>query len=395
LKERRNIQYSEQSSDSISPPSGAAHSRRPLKAFFDSAESIADTSENHRDRLFLQVLVWIGLNNAALIVIFYTLLPLNEQGKAIGGALLWFSLAVTALVAVIFLKFGLRILCVNLLLVILSAILISSNFFLGGTMSPTMIFLLAIPVLAATLTSPSWTFCWTAITVAAWLLVLIAENQGFETRRISIAANAGAIQVLALLHTVIIVMSVLGSYVFSNSRLRATTEAKNKSLDYLARHDSLTGIPNRRALFEGLQQCISHSIDCKTPFALLVIDMDNFKKINDSLGHSFGDEVLKHFAQRLKTGFRETDFVARIGGDEFGVVLEPVNELASVKTAVERFFKDSDNTVEVEGQAVSYECCTGIAIYPEHGETIASLYEKADHAMYRAKRNAPGEFIWR
>jgi diguanylate cyclase (GGDEF)-like protein len=395
VKEPQSIRYSEQTSESANPPSSWEHSERLPKALLGLDESVAETSAAHRDRLFLQVLLGLGLNIVALLVIFYALLPLTQQGKDIGSTLLWSIMGSTVLVAVIFLRFGMRIFCVNLLLVILSALLISGNFVLGGTMSPTMIFLLAVPVLAATLMSPRWAFCWTAIIVAAWLLVLVLENQGFETRRITIAANVGSIQVLSLLGTGIIVMSVLGSYVSSNSRLRAIMEAKNKSLDYLASHDSLTDIPNRRALFEHAQQCILRGSRFKKPFALLVIDMDNFKQINDSLGHSFGDEVLKHFAKRLKTGFRETDFVARLGGDEFGVVLEPVDDLASVKIAVERFFIDSDNEVAIDGRSVRYECCTGIAIYPEDGDTIASLYEKADHAMYRAKGDTPGDFIWR
>ncbi|MEH6569377.1 MAG: GGDEF domain-containing protein [Halioglobus sp.] len=395
MKEPQSIQYSEQASESISPPSSWEHSGRLPKPILNLDESIAETSEDHRDRLFLQVLFGLGLNVVALLVIFYTLLPLSQQGKDVGGTLLWSIMAATVSVALLFQRFGMRIFFVNLLLVVLSTVLVAGNFMLGGTMSPTMIFLLVIPVLAATLMNRRWAFCWTAITVALWLLVLVLENQGFETRRITIAANVGSIQVLSLLGTGIIIMSVLSSYVNANSRLRAAMEAKNKSLDYLASHDSLTSIPNRRALFEHAQQCIMRGNRSGKPFALLVIDLNDFKQINDSLGHSFGDEVLTHFAKQLKTGFRETDFVARLGGDEFGVVLEPVEGLASVQIAVERFFRDSDNEVEIDGQGVRYECSTGIAMYPQNGETIASLYEEADHAMYRAKRNAPGEFLWR
>ena len=331
MKEPQNIQYSEQTSESTSPHSNLESLGDLPNTLPNLDESIAETTADHRDRLFLLVLLGLGLNVAALLAVFYTLVPLSQQGKDIGSLLLWSIMATTISVAGIFLTFGMRIFCVNLLLAVLSALLIAGNFILGGTMSPTMIFLLAIPVLAATLMSRRWAFSWTAITVAVWLLVLILENQGFETRRITIAANVGSIQVLSLLGTGIIVMSVLGSYVSANSRLRAALEAKNKSLDYLASHDSLTGIANRRAFFTHLQQCILRGSRFEKPFAVLVIDLDNFKQVNDSLGHSFGDEVLKHLATRLKTGFRETDFVARLGGDEFGVVLEPVKERASVK----------------------------------------------------------------
>ena len=144
-------------------------------------------------------------------------------------------------------------------------------------------------------------------------------------------ANVESIHVLALLGTAFMIMSMLGSYVASNGRLRQAMELKNERLDYLASHDPLTSIPNRRALFERAQECLLRGHRSGKPFALLVIDLNDFKQINDTLGHSAGDAVLQHFANRLKEGFRETDFVARLGGDEFGVVLEPVETYSSVQ----------------------------------------------------------------
>ncbi|MEH6592697.1 MAG: GGDEF domain-containing protein [Halioglobus sp.] len=358
-------------------------------------DTVKESSEDHRDRLFLQILLSLVAHIIALLGIFYFLLPLSPQGKAMGGSLLWSVLTITVMITVIFLKLGARTFCVNLLLTTLSSVLLGACFVLGGTISPTMIFLLAIPVLAATLMDTRWATAWTAITVGIWLLILVLENSGIEMTRITLAANIGTVQVLSLLGTALIVMSVLGSYVASNSRLRLAMEQKTDRLDYLASHDPLTGIPNRRALFEHAQSCLLRSTRSGKPFALLVIDLNNFKQVNDNLGHNVGDAVLKHLAQRLSTGFRETDFIGRLGGDEFGVVLEPVDDFVAVKTAVDRFIGENNSQVEIDGHVVEYTCATGTALYPEHGSRILDLYEEADAAMYRAKRSTPSEFTWR
>ena len=125
--------------------------------------------------LFLQVLVSLAANILALIAVFYFLLPLSEPGRASGGILLWSVLGITVCITAIFLKFGGRTVCVNLLLLVLGGILFGASFILGGVMSPTMIFLLAVPVLAGTLMHSRWAFFWTAMTVAAWLLILVLE----------------------------------------------------------------------------------------------------------------------------------------------------------------------------------------------------------------------------
>ena len=212
-------------------------------------DPLGESSEEHRDRLFLQVLVSLAANILALIAVFYFLLPLSEPGRASGGILLWSVLGITVCITAIFLKFGGRTVCVNLLLLVLGGILFGASFILGGVMSPTMIFLLAVPVLAGTLMHSRWTFFWTAMTVAAWLLILVLERNGVEMSRITLDANVGIVQVISLLGTVLVIMAVLGSYVAATGRLRVVMKQKNQRLDYLASHDSLTAIPNRRTFF--------------------------------------------------------------------------------------------------------------------------------------------------
>lgn len=345
-----------------------------------------ESSDDHRDRLFLQVLVSLSANIVALIAVFYFLLPLSEAGREKGGPLLWVVLGITVGITLIFLRFGLRTLCVNLLLMMLSGVLLGASFILGGLMSPTMIFLLAVPVLASTLMHSRWAYFWTAITVAGWLLIADLEYMGVQMTRITHPSNVGIVQVMALLGTILVVMAVLGSYVSATNRLRKEMQLTNQRLDYLASHDSLTSIPNRRTFFEQAQRCLQRSIRSKRSFALLVIDLNDFKQINDRLGHKVGDAVLLHFAQRMSEGFRDTDFIGRLGGDEFGVLLEPVENAAGVSEVIERFRACGPSKLDVDGNSVLYDFAVGVAIYPEQGQTILDLYDAADGHMYHSKK---------
>lgn len=374
---------------------GQKPSERVKNALSLHYDSTSVSNEDHRDRLFLQLLLGLSANLVVLIANFYFLLPLTEDGRTVGGILLWASLAVLVSITVTFLKFGMRIYCVNLLLFGLCVVLTSACFWLDGVMSPTMIFLITVPVLAATVMDSRWAVFWTVVIVACWAAILVLQNSGVEMNRVTHVANAQSIHVLALLGTAFMIMSMLGSYVVSNARLREAMELKNERLDYLASHDPLTSIPNRRAFFEHAQQCLLRSARSGKPFALLIIDLNDFKKINDTLGHSTGDAVLQHFSKKLSHGFRETDFVARMGGDEFAVILEPVEAYSTVQLAVDRFFKLGDNDLKIDGELVQYGCSTGIAMYPENGEHVISLYDEADAAMYRAKRETPNQFAWR
>jgi diguanylate cyclase (GGDEF)-like protein len=375
--------------------SGLPPSDRLRSVLSVSREPADESSENHRDRLFLQVLISLAVNILALLAVFYILLPLSESGRASGGLLLWTVLGITVGIAAAFLKFGRRVVCVNLLLLMLGGVLFGASFFLGGVLSPTMIFLLALPVLAATLMNSRWAFLWTAITIAAWLLILVLEHAGVEMTRVTRVENLGIVQVIALLGTVLVIMAVLGSYVSANARLRVEMEEKNERLDYLASHDPLTSIPNRRTFFEQAQKCLQRSKRSKGPFALVVIDLNDFKQVNDRLGHKVGDAVLLHLARRLSTGFRETDFIGRLGGDEFGVLLEPVENAGGVDEVMRRFNAAGAGEFDADGDPVRYQFAAGAAIYPRDGVTVLQLYEAADTAMYHSKKGVPSALIWK
>jgi diguanylate cyclase (GGDEF)-like protein/PAS domain S-box-containing protein len=169
--------------------------------------------------------------------------------------------------------------------------------------------------------------------------------------------------------------------------LRDITERKldEDRLDRLAYYDLLTSLPNRKLFYDRLNQVIARARRRKAKAAVLFVDLDNFKRINDTLGHDVGDLVLKEVALRLAGCLRDVDTVSRLAGDEFVVLLTDIAELADITVAAQRIIETLSDTYNVKDHELSVTTSVGISVYPSDGENGAVLLEKADLAMYRAK----------
>lgn len=155
---------------------------------------------------------------------------------------------------------------------------------------------------------------------------------------------------------------------------------------HLALHDALTGLPNRRLFNEHLTLCIASASRRKTGFCVLYIDLDNFKQINDSFGHKQGDRVLVAVAGRLRECVRKSDIVARMGGDEFVLILQDTLVRESVSGVVEKIHMALGREIPLKGgAAVGVESSVGIALYPDDGASMDRLLQCADSAMYAEK----------
>jgi len=162
-------------------------------------------------------------------------------------------------------------------------------------------------------------------------------------------------------------------------------EAANRQLRHLASHDALTGLPNRLLLDDRVSQAIAQANRQSHEFALLVIDLDRFKLINDSLGHRAGDDLLREVAQRLKTVVRAVDTTARLGGDEFVILVDgPVTRAEAVEVG-KRAIESMQPAMRLLGIDVHISPSIGIAFYPRDGTTVDALLARADAAMYSAK----------
>jgi diguanylate cyclase (GGDEF)-like protein/PAS domain S-box-containing protein len=169
-------------------------------------------------------------------------------------------------------------------------------------------------------------------------------------------------------------------------------KATEKQVQFLAYYDALTGLPNRTLLQDRLSKALAGARRQRSKVALLFFDLDGFKIINDSLGHSVGDLLLQEVAERLKKWAREQDTVARLGGDEFLIMLTHVKDAADAAVAAERLMDAMTAEFLVQGRSLSIGCSVGISIFPEHGADGETLIKNADAAMYSAKENGRNRF---
>ena len=158
-----------------------------------------------------------------------------------------------------------------------------------------------------------------------------------------------------------------------------------RKLAYIATHDSLTGLPNRFLLKDRLALAITQSERKGTSLAVLMLDLDGFKYVNDSLGHSMGDEVLKSAAERLTGVVRAYDTVARLGGDEFILLLTEIESVSTVEDIAGRIIALFNEPFNLGPFAARVTTSIGIAMYPDHGSDPETLLRNADTAMYRVK----------
>ena len=161
-------------------------------------------------------------------------------------------------------------------------------------------------------------------------------------------------------------------------------------LSYQATHDTLTDLPNRGMLHDHLLRAISYAHRSGRYIGVLFVDLDNFKSVNDGLGHTAGDRVLEEIARRLQNCHRGEDLVARLGGDEFVVVLDHIEGIPQIGVVARKICDALDRPVEIEGRSYFVTASIGISVYPRDGETVEELLKNADAAMYRAKEKGRG-----
>jgi diguanylate cyclase (GGDEF)-like protein/PAS domain S-box-containing protein len=179
------------------------------------------------------------------------------------------------------------------------------------------------------------------------------------------------------------------SYACQDNRVRARFESrlleKQQHLDHLAHHDQLTGLPNRLYLAAHLPQALDVAARNKELLAVLFLDLDRFKHINDSCGHETGDELLKAVAQRLRETLRGEDLIIRMGGDEFVVIMKSVRNAEEVNEAARRITEALSSPIIVGGRPLITTASIGVSLYPRDGADMGELLRHSDTAMYQAK----------
>ncbi len=199
---------------------------------------------------------------------------------------------------------------------------------------------------------------------------------GRGTETVTAVAGVGLSLLLALL-----------AWLMVNGRNRALrlAAAMTEELRQMAQHDPLTGLPNRALFSDRLNQELARAKRQNGRFAMVFLDLDHFKPINDNYGHDVGDQVLRWVARQLQNCVRAADTVGRLGGDEFVVLLAQRSESEAILALTEKFHQALRQPFVVEGHELTISCCIGVAIYPDDGTDALTLTKGADNAMYRAK----------
>jgi diguanylate cyclase (GGDEF)-like protein len=217
--------------------------------------------------------------------------------------------------------------------------------------------------------------CWTlAAIVGAGITVFAIDLPSASSAQHTTASGLFVLRALALGAT----------FVFAAVE-RRVVDRQSVELEFLARHDSLTGLINRHAFEERLEGALARCRRYGRRAALLAIDLDGFKPVNDVHGHAIGDELLRRLAARIAAMTRETDTACRMGGDEFVLLVEDVTQEKHVEAQATRLLASLMRPIELAGSAIEVAASIGIAIFPASGEDSESLMRSADRAMYEAK----------
>lgn len=181
-------------------------------------------------------------------------------------------------------------------------------------------------------------------------------------------------------------------YALERHRLLQELKKAHEWEEHLAFHDPLTDLPNRFLMMDRLNSTLKLAKRNKSRFSILFIDLDNFKNINDSFGHTIGDELLKNVANRLKNAVRESDTVARISGDEFMILLQDVSDEQGIDAVAGKILFELAKKLLIGKLEISISASIGFSIYPENGNDINTLIQRADCALYVAKDRGKNTF---
>nr|WP_255199132.1 GGDEF domain-containing protein [Vibrio sp. 05-20-BW147] len=178
-------------------------------------------------------------------------------------------------------------------------------------------------------------------------------------------------------------------------RQTAELREQKEQLGYLSESDPLTGLKNRRAFLTAVDEATIKANRSGLKLALLFVDLNKFKEVNDTYGHDAGDAVLCAIAERMKTCFRASDILGRLGGDEFVICLDLLKDYSGVMHKTEQFAEMVSQPITFNGQTLTVSASVGISCYPDQTSSIAELVKLADEDMYRAKNDIAGGIVSR
>lgn len=342
--------------------------------------------ERYRYRFLVAVLLAIVIY-AFLLSIVGSVLALRPEGRQL---LVGFCITTTVGIAVALLLLrltGSQRLALHTFILTFVLALVAINSRLGGIYSPATPVCLFLPALASMILGLRGGLFWFLITIAIIFGFYGLDKAGIQFPNVMHAENHSLGISLSLLSTLLTLTMVILFYEFTVQKLNQKLQLEHDNYLFQANHDSLTGLANRRHFIETIDQHIALARDRDERFAMLFFDLNHFKEANDHYGHRFGDKILVEIARRLKRSARDSDTVARWGGDEFAVLLAGVNVEQVAINRIQALQATIRQPMTIDGTPYSIDASIGYALYPLHGLDHESLVHHADHEMYAIKRN--------
>jgi len=255
----------------------------------------------------------------------------------------------------------------------------------GYSKSPIMPMWIVVPVFVFPLAGPRSGMVWTIVIFLTIMALMISDALGFRAWQLADADTLHLIERVMPIGLCFMVVTALIIYERVNQNLHHWLEEERLRFAFKASHDALTDLPNREEFYARLETAVRESTQKQLKMALVYIDLDGFKPINDTHGHFAGDKVLKITAQRLREVLRHTDVAARLGGDEFALILHGIQKRSDIDLALSKMLHTLSIPIDVEGREVRVHASAGVAIFPQDTRDVLALCRLADNAMYKAK----------
>lgn len=337
-----------------------------------------------------RIIVGLSYFNLLLCIaaqfVVYMLITRSMEGSGIGHTIVLFFIVFYCFLLFAFRRWGSFFWAGNVLCLV-SFIGTTTAIYIGGSYpAPMGVLVVLVPVLAFLVPGQKSGLFWTAVVVVSEILFAYLADSPLWGQRTPYMPEQAYVPG-ALMASVITVGIIAGGFYIIdrlNLDLRRELFVERSFLEYNAAHDSLTGLYNRRA-FDAIFKDITKRA-ANDPFALLYLDLDGFKPINDSLGHEVGDELLMKFGERLQRAIRDDDVVARIGGDEFAIIVKRVDQVHQVERILQGLLQVIRQPLDIAGQVFVIKSSIGVAFWPAQAESQRELFMKADNAMYQSKR---------
>lgn len=347
------------------------------------------SDETYRGRILVGMLMSYSLLLILGSIYFYFFTELTEQLKmqAIIGTLpLCFILPS---IIYFYRRTNAFLLCANIAVAITFVGITAAVITTGGPfISPTTSMVPVPALLAFCMCGRFSGYTWAVIVLLTHIVLMATAVSGFRFLDVLITDTSHINTIFDWMIAYSAMITTVALYENMQGRLKKERDGQHQKYIHLATHDQLTRLPNRVLFYDRLKRAMTRAQQENTIFAVLYLDLDGFKPINDQYGHEAGDLVLEETAERLFESVRESDTIARLGGDEFAVILENIGETAIAEDIARKIAFKICKPISLIDKDVRTKASIGIAYFPEDGSSRDELIRRADVAMYHAKKHA-------